>query len=277
MLATQYLISLGHRRIAVITGPTNSQSSQARLSGYMAALQKNGISADPHLIKVGDYVSDKAYKAACDLLEMREQDRPTAIFAFNDLGAINVYRAARQHGISLPTVIDHRFRRCLSCGKHVSVFDDHQAAIRPHRQTMHRSDSRSTGGKGGTELLHSSHAARRTRKLRISSTAVVRQEHFTHSPFSAFIPFIPVDDMDQAKNIRDNGKSAITGTTLSTKHPLHMQYASVTSIYFCLPDEDTKEAMKLTRFHIRGMPTMKPQQKNGSARSMNQQTKRRAA
>ena len=51
----------------------------------MAALQKNGISADPHLIKVGDYVSDKAYKAACDLLEMREQDRPTAIFAFNDL------------------------------------------------------------------------------------------------------------------------------------------------------------------------------------------------
>ena len=68
----------------------------------MAALQKNGISADPHLIKVGDYVSDKAYKAACDLLEMREQDRPTAIFAFNDLGAINVYRAARQHGISLP-------------------------------------------------------------------------------------------------------------------------------------------------------------------------------
>ena len=87
----------------------------------MAALQKNGISADPHLIKVGDYVSDKAYKAACDLLEMREQDRPTAIFAFNDLGAINVYRAARQHGISLPTVIDHRFRRCLSCGKHVSA------------------------------------------------------------------------------------------------------------------------------------------------------------
>ena len=33
---------------------------------------------------------------------MREQDRLTAIFAFNDLGAINVYRAARQHSISLP-------------------------------------------------------------------------------------------------------------------------------------------------------------------------------
>lgn len=120
---------------------------------------------------------------------------------------------------SARTVIDHRFRRCLSCGKHVSIPDDHQTAIRPHRQTMHRSDSRSTGRKGGTELLHSSHAARRTRKLRIASTAVVRQEHFTHSPFPAFIPFIPVDDMDQVKNIRDNGKSAITGTTLSTKHP----------------------------------------------------------
>jgi hypothetical protein len=40
-----------------------------------------------------------------------------------------------------------------------------------------------------------------------------------------------------------------------------MQHVSITSIYFCLLDEDTKEAMKLTRFHIRGMPTMKPQRK----------------
>lgn len=70
------------------------------------------------------------------------------------------------------TVIDHRFRRCLSCGKHVSIPDDHQAAIRSHRQTMHRSDSRSVGRKGGPELLHSSHTACRTRQLRIAITAV---------------------------------------------------------------------------------------------------------
>ena len=179
MLATQYLISLGHRRIAVITGPTNSQSSQARLSGYMAALQKNGISADPHLIKVGDYVSDKAYKAACDLLEMREQDRPTAIFAFNDLGAINVYRAARQHGISLPE-----------------------------------------------QLLHSSHAACRTRKLRIAITAVTCNGTQNQLPRST----------------------------------MHMQSVSDTSIYLCLPDENTKEATKPARPCTRGMLTMEPQQ-----------------
>ena len=102
LLATEHLIALGHRNIGVITGPTDSQSSQARLSGYMAALQRSGINVNSNLIKVGDYVSDKTYKAACELLDMGEQNRPTAIFAFNDLGAVSVYRAARQRGISLP-------------------------------------------------------------------------------------------------------------------------------------------------------------------------------
>lgn len=80
-------------------------------------------------------------------------------------------RPTAQHQ-SARTVIDHRFRRCLSCGKHVSIPDDHQAAIRSHRQTMHRSDSRSVGRKSGPELLHSSRTACRTRKLRIAITAV---------------------------------------------------------------------------------------------------------
>lgn len=80
-------------------------------------------------------------------------------------------RPTAQHQ-SARTVIDHRFRRCLSCSKHVSIPDDHQTAIRSHRQTMHRSDSRSAGRKGGPELLHSSHTACRTRKLRIVITAV---------------------------------------------------------------------------------------------------------
>ena len=39
-----------------------------------------------------------------------------------------------------------------------------------------------------------------------------------------------------------------------------MQSVSVTGIYFCLPDENTKEATKPARLHTRGMPTMKPQQ-----------------
>ncbi|WP_428859823.1 LacI family DNA-binding transcriptional regulator [Bifidobacterium dentium] len=102
LLATEHLIALGHRSIGAITGPSDSQSSQARLSGYMAALQRSGINVNSNLIKVGDYVSDKTYKAACELLDMEERDRPTAIFAFNDLGAVSVYRAARQRGIRLP-------------------------------------------------------------------------------------------------------------------------------------------------------------------------------
>lgn len=100
--ATEYLLSLGHTRIGVITGPQQAQSSQARLSGYMAALQRRGIEVDWELIAVGDYLPDRAFAAACTLLDLPKRKRPTAIFAFNDLSAVSVYRAARQRGIDLP-------------------------------------------------------------------------------------------------------------------------------------------------------------------------------
>lgn len=145
----------------------------------MATLQKSGISADPYLIKVGDYVSDKAYKAACNLLEMREQDRPTAIFAFNDLGAINVYRAARQHGISLPEQLsiigfDDVYPAASMCPSLTTIRQPFGLIA---RQCIDLILEAREGGGGGTELLHSSHAACRTRKLRIASTSVTQQRN----------------------------------------------------------------------------------------------------
>lgn len=102
LIATEHLTSFGHRRIGAITGPAEAQSSQARYSGFVTALHRVGVDADPALVKAGDYQPDKAFKAACELLDMPKDKRPSAIFAFNDLSAVSVYRAAHQRGIRIP-------------------------------------------------------------------------------------------------------------------------------------------------------------------------------
>lgn len=102
LVATEHLIKLGHRRIGIITGPEDSESSQARYSGYMSALRRAKIELDPRLVAHGNYLPDLGYQAACTLLDLPEDERPTAIFACNDLTAVNVYSAARERGIRLP-------------------------------------------------------------------------------------------------------------------------------------------------------------------------------
>ncbi len=98
--ATEYLISLGHRRIAVITGPPSLRCSQDRLAGYRAALDDAGIPIESALIRSGAFVQETGYDQACALLELPEA--PTAIFAGNDVQAIGVYNACRARGLHIP-------------------------------------------------------------------------------------------------------------------------------------------------------------------------------
>lgn len=100
--ATQHLIEQGHTRIGAITGPKDRQSSIARLSGYHAALRKAGIDADPKLAVEGNYTSDDGYRAACELLDLDAGERPTAVFCFDDLMAVSLYKAAQEHRLSIP-------------------------------------------------------------------------------------------------------------------------------------------------------------------------------
>lgn len=102
LIATEHLIKLGHTRIGIITGPEDAESSQARTSGYLTALQRARIEYDPALVRPGDYLAERGYEMACQLLDLPRDKRPTAIFACNDLTAVNVYRAARQRGLELP-------------------------------------------------------------------------------------------------------------------------------------------------------------------------------
>ena len=75
--ATEYLVELGHERIAYITGLLTLQSASDRLDGYKTALQHSNIDVDESLIVEGDYLRESGYKAAMSLL--KQENRPTAI------------------------------------------------------------------------------------------------------------------------------------------------------------------------------------------------------
>jgi LacI family transcriptional regulator len=100
LAATEHLLSLGHRRIAVIGGPREMLCSQARIDGYRAALERAGIEIDRRLIRYGDFRHEGAFRQSQDLLDL--EDPPTAIFAGSDQQAMGTYEAARQAGLRVP-------------------------------------------------------------------------------------------------------------------------------------------------------------------------------
>ena len=98
--ATQYLLSLGHRRIAALLGDPTHPCTQDRLNGYRLALQDEGVPLDPELIRYGDFHFESAYKEMCSLLALPEP--PTAVFVGNDEQCLGVYKALYEHGIHIP-------------------------------------------------------------------------------------------------------------------------------------------------------------------------------
>jgi LacI family transcriptional regulator len=98
--ATEHLIGLGHRSIAVITGPVGWAATEERRQGHNAALARAGIHAQSRLVEVGDWQILSGRGAARRLLAL--DDRPTAIFAFNDEMAIGTLQAAHERGLRVP-------------------------------------------------------------------------------------------------------------------------------------------------------------------------------
>src|SRR5215475_4104311 len=100
LAATDHLLSLGHRRIAAITGPEDYLCSRARVDGYRSALERSGASFDPGLVLNGDFHHEGGFQRGGELLDLAEP--PTAIFAGSDQQALGVYEAARQRGLRIP-------------------------------------------------------------------------------------------------------------------------------------------------------------------------------
>jgi LacI family transcriptional regulator len=99
-LAVEHLVKLGHRRIAFINGPDEWDATVNRLAGYRDALLASGIEYDSSLVVQGDWQVQSGYQQAQQLLAL--PDRPSALFAANDLMALGVIYAAQEVGLSVP-------------------------------------------------------------------------------------------------------------------------------------------------------------------------------
>lgn len=98
--ATNYLIQLGHRRIAYVSGPAELSTVQERRRGYGAALARASIEMDPALIFEGAY--SEQFGASTLPYLLAHPDPPTAVFAGNDFIALGLLAAADVHGLSIP-------------------------------------------------------------------------------------------------------------------------------------------------------------------------------
>jgi LacI family transcriptional regulator len=98
--AVNYLVGLGHRKIAHISGDLVTQAAAERLEGYRRALNKNNIESRQDYIFKTDYSRGQARHAAEKLIKM--QDPPTAVFVASDSMALEVMTAARELGREIP-------------------------------------------------------------------------------------------------------------------------------------------------------------------------------
>ncbi len=97
---TRYLASLGHKKIAFITGHPNHKAVANRFLGYQDGLEDSGLNFSERLVVGGDNSFGSGEVAAEKLLARKQP--PTAIFAANDDMAVGVIRVADRLGINVP-------------------------------------------------------------------------------------------------------------------------------------------------------------------------------
>jgi LacI family transcriptional regulator len=99
-LAVRHLLSLGHRRIATISGRLTSSPGAERYDGYVAAMQEAGLPIPGDCVAQGDLTGQSGYLAMRRLLQPARP--PTAVFAADDAMAGGALRAIHEAGLSVP-------------------------------------------------------------------------------------------------------------------------------------------------------------------------------
>jgi LacI family transcriptional regulator len=97
---TNYLLDLGHRRIAFIRGHGAHLSANTRYEGFVDAQVARGLEVDPRLVLQGAFSFESGRE--CGRVLLSRADRPTAVFAANDEMAAGVLHVARQLGLDVP-------------------------------------------------------------------------------------------------------------------------------------------------------------------------------
>lgn len=114
--AVNYLIGLGHKKIAHIAGDMITQAARFRLEGYKQALNARGIKENPDYIIKTDYSRGQARRAAEKLLGLNA-DAPTAIFVASDSMALEAVAVIKEKGKRVPEDIS------------IIGFDDNPSAL----------------------------------------------------------------------------------------------------------------------------------------------------
>ncbi|MCC0029278.1 MAG: LacI family DNA-binding transcriptional regulator [Brucellaceae bacterium] len=96
-LATNHLISLGHRRIAMIGGTDSTSTGRERYRGYVVAMEKAGLKVEPHWRIPGPRTKASGFEVAPQFLAL--PDKPTAAVCWNDLVAIGLMSGIARAGL----------------------------------------------------------------------------------------------------------------------------------------------------------------------------------
>ena len=99
-LATNHLISKGHKHIAHISGPLGMQDSRHRWQGYQTAMRQAGLEVDDRYFVESDFLEKGGYRSVKRLLE--RDIELTAIFAANDQMAAGALKALRDENLNVP-------------------------------------------------------------------------------------------------------------------------------------------------------------------------------
>jgi LacI family transcriptional regulator len=99
-LATRHLIGLGHKRIALLSGRSDLDSARLREEGFRAEMAEAGLPIDEALVIDASFQPDRATEAAHRLLT--RENPPTAVFAANDITALQAMKVADELGLRIP-------------------------------------------------------------------------------------------------------------------------------------------------------------------------------
>jgi DNA-binding LacI/PurR family transcriptional regulator len=97
---TEHLLGLGHRDIALVTGPPGQLSEQARIAGYRSAMTQAGVTVPLHYVRSGPYTRASGKRLVEQLIELRRP--PSAMFICSDHMAIGGYEALAEAGLQVP-------------------------------------------------------------------------------------------------------------------------------------------------------------------------------
>jgi LacI family transcriptional regulator len=159
----QHLASIGHRRIGIILGADDVSTTRERYAGYCAALNAAGIAFDRDLVVETSVDRPGGYRAIQQLLQLSE--RPSAVFAVNNMTALGAMQALRGQGLNVPDDI------ALVC------FDDveHLAILAPF-MTVVDQPADAFGGMAAQMVLEriAGRVAEKPRLVRLPTDLIVR-------------------------------------------------------------------------------------------------------